>query len=123
MPCQKPQQLGVGMAVCRQDEDYICDPIPTSLLYLISFCGLCTGKSTLKPQNRRDGVTCVVFVYHILPAYCHPVAVVFGTAIPKFLYIFENVRFVTTSSEATTNGDTRQVKNQDRHTKGESGLG
>ena len=31
MPCQKPQQLGVGMAVCRQDKDYTSNPIPTSL--------------------------------------------------------------------------------------------
>ena len=29
----------------------------------------------------------------------------------------------TTSSEATTNAEMRQIKNQNRHTKGESGLG
>ena len=34
----------------------------------------------------RDGITCVVFPCPVLPAHCHPVCVVFGTAIPTSLY-------------------------------------
>ena len=47
-------------------------------LYLKSFCELCykiTGKSNFEPEKKkryRDGVTCVVFVYHVLPAHCLP---------------------------------------------------
>ena len=40
MQCQKPQKLGVGMAVCRKDrayKHYTNNPIPTSFLYVTSF--------------------------------------------------------------------------------------
>ena len=54
--------------------------------YLCSFCITCfacilplMAQSSLHLQNHirykkgcRDGVTCVVFVQHVLPAHCHP---------------------------------------------------
>lgn len=66
---KKSQQVGVGMAGCKQGilyEDYTSNVIPTAFLYMTPFCGLCSqiiGKCSL-----RDGVTYVVYICPALPA-------------------------------------------------------
>ena len=78
---KKPQKLGIGMAVCRQDrvnKDYTSNPIPTFLLgiFMLSFCRLHYEMSENSidggEKECRDGGTCVVFVCNILPAHCRP---------------------------------------------------
>ena len=54
------------MAVCREDmlyKDYTTNPIPTSFLYLKSFCEFCykiTGKSNFEPKKKDVGMGLVV---------------------------------------------------------------
>ena len=81
------------MAVCSHDrayKDYTGNPIPTSFFSMFSFCRL-HYEITLTDGECKDGVTCVVFFITCLACTLpslHLVSVVFGTAIPTFLYIF-----------------------------------
>ena len=77
-------------------KDYTSNPIPTSFFkpdIILWLCYEVTGKSTLKQKNEcKDGVTCCGLCIACLACILlplHLVAVVFGTAIPAFLNIFE----------------------------------
>ena len=68
------------VAVSRQDrvhKDYKSNPIPTSfflqvqLFPVISYHSLGIHSTIMEKKRCRDGVTCVVLVYPVLPGHCH----------------------------------------------------
>ena len=76
--CQKPQKLGVGMAVCRQNRLYTTQVTPSlHLFYMhdilwqaIQDMYYWEQHCTVK-KRCRDGVTCVV-LYNLFCLHCHP---------------------------------------------------
>lgn len=93
----KPQTLGAGMAVCRQDtlhKDYTNNPI-TILLIMALFSRVCyaiLGNSIMKQNMKcRDGgffcSLCIACLACMLLSL-HLVSVTFGTAISASFYIF-----------------------------------